>query len=145
MSEQNRSYGFWILFCINICLAACFGLFWSGISIVFSFFFIWLNAYLFAGEMKKMLVLDAVFLAFMQAGAWISYVKWLGQEEAIDNISAGLLQLIYVLTLYFNVCLILFFTANNLIRQKRKKAASVAAGIAMFLVVFFFWAFCMVS
>ncbi len=50
-----------------------------------------------------------------------------------------------LLTLYFNVCLILFFTANNLIRQKRKKAASVAAGIAMFQIVFFVWAFWMVS
>ena len=122
MSKQNNHYGFWLLLFINIGLAACFGLFWSGISIVFSFFFIWLNAYLYSGKMKKMLVLDAVFLVFMQSGAWISYARWLGKEEAIDNISAVLTQLIYVLTLYFNVCLILFFTAKNLIGQKRKKA-----------------------
>ena len=38
MSKQNNHYGFWLLLFINIGLAACFGLFWSGISIVFSFF-----------------------------------------------------------------------------------------------------------
>lgn len=145
MKERKRPYGFWILFCINMCLAACFGLFWSGISIVFSFFFIWLNEYLFSADMKKMLVLDAVLLAFMQGGAWFSYVRWLGQEEAIDNLTAGLTQLSYLLTLYFHVCLILFFTAKSLFRKKRKKAACVVAGIAVFQIVFFAWAFWMVT
>ncbi len=145
MNKQNNPYIFWTLFIINVFLAVCFGLFWNGISITFSFFVVWLNGYLFAAELRKMLVLDTVFQACMQAAAWISYVRWLGQEEAIDNITVSLTQLSFLLTFYFNVCLILLLTAKSLLGQKRKKAACVVAGIAIFQIVFFAWSFWMVS
>lgn len=130
--KQNK---FWILLCVN----ACLGIFLGWISLILSYVFIWLN-YKFISQMKKMLILDAVLLASTQMGAWASLFRWMNQEKIEGPWGPFILAVPYLLTLYFNVCLIFVMEAKVFMKQGKKKAACITGGLAalqILLYIFF--------
>ena len=135
--EWIKKSGFWILLSVEVCM----GVLWHQLpflmNLLFPFFFIWLNYYLFTSDMKKMLILDVVLVVATQAGMRYEYYNWLQTTEVIDFVGASLMQLGYILFFMAHGFFINAMMSLSFFRKKQKVAGCITGSIALIGILFF--------
>lgn len=123
--KKWKKYSFWILLVVNV--SAGFFYTWGMLTTIV---LIWLN-YQFTSSMKKMMVLDSIFVVTAQVMGWISYASYAEELQRTNptDVGAVIMGLINIVHLVASLFLILVMMTWSFYINGKKKQAGITGGI----------------
>ncbi len=120
--KKWKKYSFWFLLAVN--LGAGLFYIWGMFATII---LVWLN-YQFTFSMKKMIVLDSVYVISVQVIGWISYIEEL-QRAAPEDVGATIIGLLNIVHLVISLFLILVMMIWSFCINGKRKQAGITGGI----------------